>query len=75
MFVVQLEKGAFGQECFLADWPGDPGRTLVIENAKRYQSIRTATYTLAYARKYGDFPNAQIKDAEQGVQVDAKATT
>ena len=27
-------------DCWIADWDGDPGRTLVKENAKNYESNR-----------------------------------
>lgn len=45
---------------YLARWKGDPGRTCIRSKAKRYASARSATYALANARKYGDFPNACI---------------
>lgn len=39
MFVVRLAE--YGN-CWLAPWSGDPGRTVVLENAKRYKTRKTA---------------------------------
>ena len=35
MYVVYFENGA-GEPYFLAGWEGDPGRTLLVENAEKY---------------------------------------
>ena len=45
-YVVALEPGVW-----LAPWEGDPGRTLVLENAKRYPSERSAKRALQKARR------------------------
>lgn len=58
-FVVKLQRG-----CWLADWPGDPGRTLVIDNAKRFDSFEKAARALMRARKYRDFTDATIDPAD-----------
>jgi hypothetical protein len=47
---------------WLAPWKGDPGRTCVEQSAKRYKSVSAATFGLAHARKYHDFPNAEIRE-------------
>lgn len=46
---------------WLAKWAGDPGRTLVKESAHCYKDISAATYALARARRFRDFPDAQIE--------------
>jgi acyl carrier protein len=56
MFVVELEKGVW-----VAPWIGDPGRTLKIENAKRFKRRNHARYGLKMARKYRPFLKAKIK--------------
>ena len=54
-YIVQLEF-----ECWLASWEGDPGRTTVLENAKRFRSRSAATKALNDARKYRPFANAFV---------------
>ncbi len=56
-YIVELEPGVY-----LAPWPGDPGRTLVYEEAKRYSTRRGAAIALGKARKFRDFENAAIKE-------------
>lgn len=56
-YVVQLEHG-----CWIADWDGDPGRTLRIENASRFDTISDATKALMEARKFRPFSFAIIVD-------------
>jgi len=56
MYVVELEKGVW-----IAPWQGDPGRTLKIENAKKYQKHNWAKYGLKIAREYRPFIKAKIK--------------
>ncbi|MBE7649150.1 hypothetical protein [Tenacibaculum finnmarkense] len=53
--IVQLEDGVY-----LADWIGDPGRTLKIENAKVFKNQDQATNALKEARKFRPFVNAGI---------------
>lgn len=53
--VVELEPGVW-----LADWPGDPGRTLRYENALRFVRAVHAERELALAREYRPFKNARI---------------
>ena len=54
-YIVQL-----GFELWLAPWHGDPGRTLFVENAKRFTSRRQAEKALEDARKYRPFPDAFV---------------
>ena len=55
MFVVEIF-----QNCWLAPWTGDPGRTCKIENAKQYSSERGAKIALGIARRYRKLPNARV---------------
>lgn len=50
---------------WLAPWKGDPGRTCIEKSAKRYDSVSSATFGLAHARKYHDFPNAEIREIKE----------
>ena len=54
---VLLEKN-----CWLADWEGDPGRTVLESNAKDFPDMEIATKALEKARKYRPFKNAQIQE-------------
>lgn len=56
MYIVELEKGVW-----LADWEGDPGRTLNKENAKQYKRKNWAKHGLKMARNYRSFEKAKIK--------------
>jgi len=42
---------AISEDCWLAPWTGDPGRTCLIENAKRYKSEAAAKRALSTAAK------------------------
>jgi hypothetical protein len=57
-FVVELQTG-----CWLAEWRGDPGRTLKLENAKRYATEVDAIRAKALARRLREFPDATIYEA------------
>ena len=46
-FVVEFKNG--NQSFWLADWQGDPGRTLKIENAKKFKNSIGAEKALAKA--------------------------
>ena len=59
-YIVVLETCNGIATCYLAGWEGDPGRTCIEESAKKYKTIAEATYSLARARKYNEFINAQI---------------
>lgn len=62
MYIVKLEKGVY-----LASWEGDPGRTLVQLNAKRFSTHEEASCALIAARQYRPFGNARImKTTQQG---------
>ena len=52
---VLLEKG-----CWLADWSGDPGRTILEENAKEFKTRRSANMAIKRARRYRPFEAAEI---------------
>jgi len=65
-YIVEIEPGVF-----LATWAGDPGRTLIESSAKRYANISSATYALAYARRFRDCANAfilQVDDSARPVE-------
>ncbi len=52
---VLLETGVW-----IADWEGDPGRTIVEGCAQEFDDIKSANKALESARKYRPFPNAEI---------------
>lgn len=60
---IEVVNGAVTQ--WLAPWSGDPGRTCIENRAKRYKSVSAATFGLAHARKYHDFPNAEIREVSE----------
>lgn len=55
-WIVRIFEGQW-----LAPWAGDPGRTSVKGNAKKYPSISSATFALAHARRYCDLKDAVIE--------------
>ena len=55
MYIVELQKG-----CWIADWEGDPGRTIMKENAKLFHSKWKAENALIRARFYRPFRDARI---------------
>lgn len=56
-WIVQFWPG-----CFFAAWQGDPGRTLVLKNAKVYKSKSAAQKAIETARKR--FPRRQYDQCE-----------
>ena len=60
-YIVLLE-----QECWLAPWSGDPGRTCVKGNAMKYKTIAKAAESLARARKWRPFSAAEIVEIGRG---------
>lgn len=54
-FIVELQEG-----CWLCRVQGDPGRTLVRDNARVYGRWQDARCALTWAQKYRPFRNAQI---------------
>ena len=56
-WIVQIEPGVW-----LAAIEGDPGRTLVRDNAQPFKSMVAASRALTAARKYRPFVNASIDD-------------
>lgn len=54
---VLLETGVW-----LADGLGDPARTILEENAKEFKNQTEALKALSEARKYRDFPNAELAE-------------
>lgn len=54
-WVVQIEPGVW-----LAPWRGDPGRTLVLENAKRFKSAHAGECALRTARRWRPFKGAFV---------------
>ena len=57
-WIVQLEPGVW-----VADIEGDPGRTVVRDNAKRFRNLVTAGKAVTAARKYRPFKGASIDSA------------
>ena len=55
-WIVEIQKG-----CWLSDVEGDPGRTLIIGSARRYESKQEAIDALFEAESYRPFPNALVK--------------
>ena len=55
MWIVKLEPGVW-----LADGDGDPPRTLVRDNAKRFSTYQTAWLALDEARRWRPFEKATI---------------
>lgn len=53
--IVELE-----QNVWLAQGEGDPPRTIIKENAARFNSLKDACSALTEARRYKAFPNATI---------------
>jgi len=52
---VELEPGVW-----LAEWDGDPGRTLDEKNATEFETMLEAVVALNKAREYRPFPKAVI---------------
>jgi len=51
MFVLKQKKQHNNDDgWWIADIHGDPGRTLVLENAKQYKTKKSATYARGYYR-------------------------
>jgi len=55
-WVVELE-----HNCWMGPWPGDPGRTVVLEYARVFTSERQAKRALCHARKFSPFPRAVVR--------------
>lgn len=62
LWVVELE-----EECWIGPTDGDPGRTLVIENARQFETVDQAAEALMEARQYRPFVHAQIVPAPEPV--------
>lgn len=58
-YIVELEKG-----CFLAPWKGDPGRTLVRESAKLFNTRLGALRAANKARILRGFRNMSIQEVK-----------
>ncbi len=56
-WTVELEPGVW-----LAPWAGDPGRTLVKENAKAFHSRSGAEVALSAAREHRPFAKATVSE-------------
>ena len=54
-YIVELESGVY-----LAPWSGDPGRTLVRDNAMVYSTRRKAMSALFNAQSHRPFKNGRI---------------
>ena len=58
MYVVELQ-----ENCWLADVTGDPGRTVVLENAQKFKSKNLAMLALVKAKvdnPFRKFTNARV---------------
>ena len=55
MKIVELEN-----KCWIAPWDGDPGRTIVKENAKKFKTKEQAELALEVCRTYRPFKNARV---------------
>ena len=64
MYVVELQDG-----CWLADWPGDPGRTIVFENAKVFKTFLSAEKALNKARLCRPLKDSCILQARYSQEV------
>ncbi len=56
-WIVELER-----ETWIAPWFGDPGRTVVMRNARKFDSKRSAELALRKARGFRPFPYAKITE-------------
>jgi len=57
MFIIELEKGVWK-----ASVQGDPGRTLVKENATKFETRHGAKVALGKARNYREFRYAKVEE-------------
>lgn len=58
-YIVELH-----EDCWLAPWKGDPGRTLIEANATRYNTGHGAKIALGRARSYREFRDAKMVPVE-----------
>lgn len=68
VYVVKLEDSGSGP-VWLADGEGDPPRTLVIDNAKRFPNRRSALKALIAARMFRPFRRGHLVDADNPTSV------
>ena len=54
-YIVELEENVW-----IADWDGDPGRTIVKNNAKVFDNKKEAEESIKMARYFGEFKFAKI---------------
>jgi len=65
-YIVILEKNEKGcGPIYRATWPGDPGRTFIKQNAKRFNTLLGAEKAIRFARGYRPFINAEIEAVEE----------
>ena len=55
-YIVELEPDTL----WIAPWEGDPGRTCIKDNAKKYKSIVSAACALKRAKEYRNFDKGLI---------------
>ncbi len=55
MYIVKLE-----EKCWLAPWAGDPGRTTLEKNARKFKTKRAAKRTMELAQQIRPFKFAKI---------------
>jgi hypothetical protein len=57
MYVIKHKN----EDWWIADWQGDPGRTLKIGSAKKYNSKKGANVAMSYYKKrYGHIRNMDL---------------
>ena len=54
-FIIKLQ-----DDCWVANWEGDPGRTLLPINAQRFDSREEAIKKLKECKKYRHLEHAKI---------------
>jgi hypothetical protein len=55
MYVIYLWNDSSNKPNWIADWDGDPGRTLLFENAKRFKTEKSAKNKLSVLKKQCPF--------------------
>lgn len=63
-FIVAFDFAWERPTVWLATWRGDPGRTCVLGNAKRYDNEASALRALERARKYRPLSDAKVMEVE-----------
>lgn len=67
-YLVQLQ-----DDCWIAPWSGDPGRTLSIDHARVFDTPQEAANSLRYAKRFRDFAESKIIVRKDGQILDYSA--